>query len=71
MVHINLKAWKSPEAPVFRVIVAEEDECEDDQPIQGGKELAPKQAQELQAVQFGDVICETKGMAHDTGHGTG
>ena len=49
--HINmLKAWKSPEAPVFRVIVAEEDECEDDQSGQGGEELAQKQAQELQAV---------------------
>ena len=50
-VHINmLKAWKSPEAPVFRVIVAEEDECEDDQPGHGGAELAQKPAQKLQAV---------------------
>ena len=33
--------------------------------------LAPKQAQELQAVlkQFGGVICETTGKAHDTDHG--
>ena len=37
VVHINmLKDWKSPEAPIFRVIVAEEDECEDDQPGYGG-----------------------------------
>ena len=66
-----LKAWKSPEAPVIRVMVAEEDECEDDQSGQGGEELAQKQAQELQAVleQFGDVICETTGRAHDTDHG--
>ena len=66
-----LKAWKSPEAPVFRVIVAEKDECEDDQPGQGREELAQKQAQELQAVlkQFGGVICETTGKAHDTDHG--
>ena len=66
-----LKAWKSPEAPVFQVIVAEEDVCEDDQPGQGGEELAQKQAQELQAVlkQIGDVICETTGKAHDTDHG--
>ena len=72
VVHINmLKAWKSPEAPVFRVIVAEEDECEDDQPGHGGEELAQKQAQELQAVpkQFSDAICETTGKAHDTDHG--
>ena len=70
--HINmLKAWKSPEAPVFKVIVAEEDECEDDQPEQGGEELAQKQAQELQAVlkEFGDIICETTGKAHDPDHG--
>ena len=45
-----LKAWKSPAAPVFRVIVAEEDECEKDQPEQGGEELAQKQTHELQAV---------------------
>ena len=66
-----LKAWKSPEVPVFRVIVAEEDECEDDQPGHGGEELVQKQAQELQAVlkQFGDVICETTGKACDTDHG--
>ena len=66
-----LKAWKSPEAPVFRVIVAEEDECEDNQSGQGGEELAQKQAQELQAVlkQFGDIICETTGKAHDADHG--
>ena len=70
--HINmLKAWKSPDAPVFRVIVTEEDECEDDQPGHGVAELAQKQAQELHAVlkQFGDVICETTGKAHDTDHG--
>ena len=49
--HINmLKVWKSPEALVFRVIVAEEDECEDDQPEKGREELAHKQAQKLQAV---------------------
>ena len=68
---IMLKAWKSPEAPVFRVIVAEEDECEDDQSGQGGEELAQKQAQELQAVlkQFGDVTCKKTGKAHDTDHG--
>ena len=72
VIHINmLKAWKSPEASVFRVIVSEEDECENDQPGQGGEELAQKQAQELQAMlkQFGDVICETTGKAHDTDHG--
>ena len=47
VVHNNmLKAWKSPEAPVL----AEEDECEDDQPGKGREELAQKQAQELQAV---------------------
>ena len=39
-----LKPWMSPEAPVFRVIVAEEDECEDDQPGQGGEELAQTHA---------------------------
>ena len=40
-------------------------------PRQGGKELAQKQAQELQAVlkQFGDIICVTTGKAHDTDHG--
>ena len=48
-----LKAWKSPEAPVLRVIVAEEDECEDYQPGKGREELAHKKAQELQAVQGG------------------
>ena len=71
VIHINmLKAWKSPDAPVFGVKVAEEDECENDQPGHGGEELAQKQAQELQAVlQFGDVICETTGMAHNTDHG--
>ena len=38
VMHINmLKARKSPEAPVFRVIVAEEDECEDDQQGMVGK----------------------------------
>ena len=65
-----LMAWKNPEAPVFRVVAAEEDECEDDQPRQDGEELALKQAQELQAVlkQFGDLICETIGKAHDTDH---
>ena len=41
--HINmLKAWKSPEAPVFPVIVGEEDECENDQPGHGGEALAQK-----------------------------
>ena len=72
VVYINmLKAWKSPEAPVFPVIVAEEDECEDDLSGQGGEEFSQKQAKELQAVlkQFGDVICETTGKAYDTDHG--
>ena len=71
VVHIiMLMAWKNPEAPVFRVVAAEEDECKDDQPRQDGEELALKQAQELQAVlkQFGDLICETIGKAHDTDH---
>ena len=72
VVHVTmLKDWKSPVAPVFRVIVAEEGECEDDQSGQDGEELVQKQAQELQAVlkQFGDVTCETTGKAHDTDHG--
>ena len=67
--HSNmLKSWKSPDAPVFQVIVAEEDECENDQPGHVGEDLVQKQTQELQVVlkQFGDVICETTGMAHDT-----
>ena len=58
VVHINmLKAWKSLEAPVFRAM-AEEDECEDDQPGNCREELAQKLAHELQAVlkQVGDVI---------------
>ena len=48
-----------------------EDENKDDQPGQGGEEIAQKEAQELQAVliQFGDVIYTTTGKAHDTDHG--